>query len=128
MEPGKSRGALDIVDGTGVRRIDLNQAQLLSGHYEYFPNQLDFTCLMTVFRNNNAFVGATQYVHLNLPQNVTPASLSERPIDRRPAPPGLPIVKSSSAQRVEDVTSGVKNSPVDPDQEPADAGAPARPR
>jgi hypothetical protein len=62
------RGALEIVKGGDVNRIELNQAQLRTGHfYMYTPAQTDLICFFSVYRNQNVFIGATQKVHLNLP-------------------------------------------------------------
>lgn len=61
------RASLVIVDGADVNRVELNPAQLRVGHYEYTAKQQNVTCLMTLYRNHNAFVGATQFVHLGPP-------------------------------------------------------------
>jgi hypothetical protein len=62
------RGALEIVKGNEVNRIELNQAQLRTGYfYVYTPTQTDLTCFFIVYRNQNVFIGVTQKVHLNLP-------------------------------------------------------------
>ena len=80
------RGALEIITGTEVNRIELSQAQLRSGQfYVYTAIQSDLKCFFSLYRNQNVFVGATQNVHLNLPQTKAVASLPEQPPDPPPA-------------------------------------------
>jgi protein TonB len=59
------RASLDIVEGSEVNRIELSQAQLRAGHYVLVPTREDLTCLMTVYRNQSAFLGATKHVHID---------------------------------------------------------------
>ena len=79
------RGALEIT-GTGVNRIELSQAQLRGGQfYVYTAIQTDLKCFFSLYRNQNFFVGATQNVHLSLPQTEAVVSLPEQPTDPPPA-------------------------------------------
>jgi TonB family protein len=73
------RGALDFLDGADVRRIELNQAQLRAGHYEYVPEKPDLTCVMAVYRNHNIFVAEARSVYVNFPQTPAKPSLQEQP-------------------------------------------------
>jgi len=77
------RGALDFVEGTDFKRIELNREQLRAGHYEYVAAHPDLTCLMTVYRNPNIFIGATLDFHLNLPRNAPLVSVAAQPVDPR---------------------------------------------
>jgi hypothetical protein len=111
------RGALEIITGTGVNRIELSQAQLRAGQfYVYTAVQTDLKCFFSLYRNQNVFVGATQNVHLSLPQTETEevASLPEQqPTDPPPATVEPPIAKPSPAQRNSKDTSRTKKSLLD---------------
>jgi hypothetical protein len=80
------RGALEIVKGADVNRIELNQSQLRAGHFSvYTPAPTDLACFFSLYRGQNVFIGSMQSVHLNLPQTEAAASFPEQPIDPAPA-------------------------------------------
>jgi TonB family protein len=108
------RGALEIITGTEVNRIELSQAQLRAGRfYVYTAIQTDLKCFFSLYRNQNVFVGATQNVHLNLPQTEAVVSLPEQPTDPPPATVEPPIARLSPAQRRSKETSRTKKSLLD---------------
>lgn len=90
------RGALDFVEGSDLKRIDLNQGELRAGHYEYTPSHSDLTCLMTIYRNPNVFIGATVDFHMDLPQTMATVSPAAAPI----APPTVPTVAPTGKSTV----------------------------
>lgn len=105
------RGALEIVKGADVNRIELNQSQLRAGHFSvYTPAPTDLTCFFSVYRGQNVFVGSMQSVHLNLPQTEAAASFSEQSIDPAPATFEPPIAKPSPAKPRNEETSRTAKS------------------
>jgi protein TonB len=108
------RGALEIITGSEVNRIELSQAQLRAGQfYVYTAIQTGLKCFFSLYRNENVFVGTTQNVHLSLPQIEAAASLPEQPIDPPPATVEPPIARPSPAQRTSKETSRTKKSRLD---------------
>jgi hypothetical protein len=116
------RGALDFVDGPGVRRIDLNQAQLRTGHYQYVSRNADLTCLMTVYRDHNILVAEERSVHVN--PGRTPSLLAERlaapqASDEQPAAKHTPEQATARVQGQGDETMRIVMSQQQrPDGEP----------
>ncbi len=107
-------GALDIVDGANLKRVDLTRSDLRAGHYKYTPAQADVTCLLTLYTGTNFVVEKPKYVHLNRLADVQPAASKTQ---QRQAPANGP------RQRQETETGELAASAGEP--LPARPGAPA---
>jgi hypothetical protein len=115
------RGALEIVKGTDVNRMELNRSQLRAGHfYVYTPTQTDLTCFFSVYRDQNVFVGSMQNVHLNLPQTEAAASPPEQPTDPAPATFEPPVAKRSPAKPRKEATLRTGKSSLDRKRRPGE--------
>jgi protein TonB len=53
------RGLLVIVDGATANRVELSPADLGTGRYQYSPHSGNLSFVLTVYRENNSFAGAT---------------------------------------------------------------------
>lgn len=113
---GSERGSLDFVDGADFKRVELNQTQLRTGHYVYVPKQNDLTCLMTVYRNQNVFVGETKSVHLDAlksaPVAAQPGQSTAAPhpaedltASKAPPAPVMPIAPKTEKNKPPEKTS-----------------------
>jgi hypothetical protein len=76
------RGLLVIVDGNHADRVELNNQELSVGRYTYAPHSSNLSFVLTVYRDDNNFVGGSADIDIG-PEKVTAAAAGS--LDAPPA-------------------------------------------